>query len=138
MIKKKHVLTITLLLVLYFGITPGLAVPAAPNIHVLEQKDGSKFTAKLWGDEWSHGWETTEGYSIVFNETTKDWVYAIPNADGNLVSSKKVVGTDSPPIVTKHLRPQEKLKMKFLIQEPLRHRQFLKRVFQLQELRTSR
>ena len=115
MIQKKYVLAITFLMVLYFGVSPGLAVPAAPYTHILQGKDGSNFTAKLWGDEWSHGWETTDGYSIVFNETTKDWAYAIPNADGNLVSSKKVVGTDSPSIIIpKHLRPQGKAQKKIL------------------------
>ena len=115
MIHRKTLLIPALCLVLYFVVSPGLAVPAAPNTHILQGKDGSNFTAKLWGDEWSHGWETTEGYSIVFNESTKDWVYAIPNADGNLVSSKKVVGTDSPPINTKHLRPHGKAQKEFFI-----------------------
>ena len=110
---RKIVLLIAVFTLLYFGVSPVLCVPANPSIHTLEQKDGTTFTATLWGDEWSHGWETTEGYSIIFDEPTQDWTYAIPDADGNLVSSAKVVGRDSPPDnIPEHLRPTGKAQLK--------------------------
>ena len=115
MIHRKTALLIALFVVLSFGVSPALAVPAAPGIHTLEQKDGSQFIATLWGDERSHGWETTDSYSIIFDENTKDWTYAIPGADGNLVPSPKVVGRASPPDnVPKHLRPTGKAQLTIL------------------------
>ena len=106
MIRRKIVLLIAICMVLYFGVSPALSVPVAPGIHQLKQNDGSTFMATMWGDEWSSGWETIEGYSIIFDESTQDWIYAIQDADGNFVSCAKVVGTDPPPDnVPKHLRP---------------------------------
>ena len=104
-------------MVLYFGVSPALSVPASPGIHTLTQNDGSTFKATMWGDEWSHGWETINGYSIIFNENTKDWMYAIPGDDGNLVSSAKVVGKDLPPDkVHEHIRPTGKAQLKIINQ----------------------
>ncbi len=60
------------------------ASPAAPIDHTLTQPDGSKFTARQWGDEWSNGFETLDGYTIL---RTQDgwWAYADLDADGKLV-----------------------------------------------------
>jgi len=116
MIPRKLVLVIAAFMVLYCVVSPGLAVPAAEVIQILEQKDGSAFTARMWGDEWLHGWETTEGYSIIFDATTQDWMYAIPGTDGSLVSSANVVGISLPPDnVPVHLRPTGKAELKSLI-----------------------
>ena len=102
-------------MVFYFGVSPALSVPVAPGIHQLKQTDGSMFMAMMWGDEWVSGWETIDGYSIIFDETTQDWTYAIPDADGNLVSSAKGVGKKSPPDnVPKHIRPAGKAQSEIL------------------------
>lgn len=74
-------------------------------IHTLSQPDGLTFKARQWGDESSHGWETADGYSIVFDEGLKMWTYAMHGLDGSLVSSSKVVGKEFPPSVSKKLRP---------------------------------
>jgi M6 family metalloprotease-like protein len=90
-------------------------VPAAPVIHELIQPDGTVIYARQWGDEWSHGWETTEGYSIVFDKTTRTWTYAVIGTDGSLLVSVKVVGKHTPPHnVPKHLRPSGKTRAKIL------------------------
>lgn len=60
------------------------ASPAAPIDHTLTQPDGSTFTAKQWGDEWSNGFETIEGYTILQAQDGW-WAYADLDSDGKLV-----------------------------------------------------
>ncbi|HVN33176.1 MAG TPA: M6 family metalloprotease domain-containing protein, partial [Thermoanaerobaculaceae bacterium] len=84
----------------------GLAVPAAPDLHTLHQPDGSSFEARRWGDEWLHGWETADGYTIVLAPGSQTWTYAERKPEGALVASASVVGRDAPPQgVGRHLRP---------------------------------
>jgi len=109
MISRKIILLILISLFLSLVVQPALSVPAAPGFHTLEQKDGSTFMAKLIGDENYHVWESSDNYSIVFDETTMDWTYAILDPEGNLSISKNVVGKDAPPNnIPKHLRPNKK------------------------------
>jgi len=83
------------------------AVPAAPFIHTLSQPDGTTFKARQWGDENIHGWETEEGYTIVFDENLNSWTYAVHAPDGSLVSSGLIVGKDVvPSTFKKRLRPK--------------------------------
>jgi len=83
-----------------------LAVPAAPIVHTLTQSDGSTFQATQWGDESLHGWETIDGYSIVFDDNLKSWTYAVHDQTGKLISSKRRVNRDPlPGNLIKHLRP---------------------------------
>ena len=82
------------------------AIPAAPAIHILQQASGYAFPARLWGDEWLHGWETADGYTILFDHSSRNWVYAAKDPAGNLVKTPSIVGIDPPPWgVSKHLRP---------------------------------
>ena len=93
MIRKEHLLALTFLMVVYFVVSPGLILFLLQRGYIPWSKMMVlQFNATLWGDEWSHGWETTDGYSIIFDETTKNWVYAIPGIDGNLVPSTNIVG----------------------------------------------
>ena len=86
---------------------PLLAVPAAPDLHSLEQPDLSHFTARQWGDENSSGWETEEGYTIVFDGGAGSWAYADHDGNGALASSGRYVGRDLPPgHVEKRIRPR--------------------------------
>ena len=71
----------------------------------LHQPDGSVFQARQWGDEWKHGWETTEGYTILKNSTSNTWEYALISDNGDITSSGKAVGRDTPPKVPLHIRP---------------------------------
>jgi M6 family metalloprotease-like protein len=87
----------------------GHAVPAAPGTHTLRQADGTEFQARLWGDEWSHGWETLEGYSIVFDKQKKNWQYAARDNSGKLIPSSRIVRKDLPERTTPlHMRPSGK------------------------------
>ncbi len=83
-----------------------LAVPAAPIVHTLSQPDGMTFEARQWGDEWLHGWETLDGYTIVLDPVGKVWRYAERRVDGSLGPSASVVRRDAPPAGSApHLRP---------------------------------
>lgn len=83
------------------------AVPAAPIEFALTQPDGHRFKARQWGDEWSHGWETVEGYTILKERATGRWVYARRDVEGRLESSGHVVGVHAPVQGTpRHLRPR--------------------------------
>jgi hypothetical protein len=52
------------------------AMPAAPTVHQLKQQDGARVAARQWGDEYLSGWETGDGYTIVFDSELKSlrWV----------------------------------------------------------------
>lgn len=106
---RKRSFPVVVLLVCFCCMIPVAAVPVAPGSHQLEQSDGSAFTAYMWGDEWLSGWETGDGHSIVYDEATRDWVYAVTGPGGNLVTTSRVVGSDTPPAgVPLHLRPSGK------------------------------
>ena len=93
----------------------GYAVPAAPVIHPLTQSDGTIISAKQWGDESYHGWETEDGYAIIFDKGLESWVYAIQNTDGELVSSSRVVDRDDlPDNCVPHLRPAGKAQLRII------------------------
>jgi len=85
------------------------ASPAAPLDQLLEQPDGTSFVARLWGDEWSNGYDTPEGYAIV-QSPSGWWVYAQLSATGELIPALvegfSVPANHSvPPGIPKHLRP---------------------------------
>jgi M6 family metalloprotease-like protein len=86
------------------------ASPAAPIIVYLPQPNGTTFQAIAWGDEWSNGMETIEGYTILLDPQSKTWVYAAPTSDSKLAPAmgsggKLVVGRDDPGGLPKHIRP---------------------------------
>lgn len=63
------------------------AVPAAPGEITLEQPDGTTIEARLFGDEFNNGFETTEGYTIVLNPETEAYEYAEEDVEGELQPS---------------------------------------------------
>jgi hypothetical protein len=82
------------------------AMPASDRLFPLTQANGTIFQAKRWGDERLNGKETEDGYSIVFDDVTQNWMYAIHDFEGWLVASSNTVGKDSPPVGIKpFLRP---------------------------------
>jgi hypothetical protein len=85
------------------------ADPAPPDLHTLQQPDGTKFQARLWGDEWVHGWETPDGYTILKDLKTGIWFYAEQGPQGNLVATGAVVGRDQPVTKSQGARPSSKL-----------------------------
>ncbi|VAX28058.1 hypothetical protein MNBD_NITROSPIRAE02-1084 [hydrothermal vent metagenome] len=88
------------------GLDVSEAVVAAPVVHTLKQADESGFAARMWGDERLHGWETEDGYSIFFDEASRNWTYAVTGDSGGLAASSWVVGKAQPvETLQKHVRP---------------------------------
>ncbi|KGJ86382.1 M6 family metalloprotease domain-containing protein [Colwellia psychrerythraea] len=65
-----------------------LAEQADSKVISVTQADGSELNIRRWGDEFSHGWETEDGFSVIKNEKTGLWYFAQADNDGELVSSK--------------------------------------------------
>ncbi|MCX5886310.1 MAG: M6 family metalloprotease domain-containing protein [Proteobacteria bacterium] len=108
-VKKENTFILVVLIIILFVLSlprTVQAVPAAPIVHTLTQPDGSTFQARQWGDESLHGWETEDGYSIVFDDRLKCWTYAVHDIAGRLTSSAKIAGKYPPPAdIPRHLRP---------------------------------
>ncbi len=82
-------------------------------IFTVTQADGTTFQARAWGDYFSGGYETVptetvSGYSIVFNEATQNWMYAIHDDEGWLIASTSKVG-QAPPPAKPFLHPSKSL-----------------------------
>jgi M6 family metalloprotease-like protein len=84
------------------------ASPAAPHELTLTQPDGSRFTARQWGDEWNNGIETLDGYSILLTPGGW-WAYANLQPNGRLGFALRddqplLVGQHDPVGLAPHLR----------------------------------
>ncbi len=95
---------IMLLVTLLFHVDRLLAVPANPHPRVLQQPDGTTFTAVLKGDEHFGFAVTEEGFSIVCDPATGWWSYARKEG-GLLRPSPYMVGKDYCPY-PRNLRPE--------------------------------
>jgi len=85
------------------------ASPADPSlVKEFDQPDGTIIELRVWGDEFTGGWETLDGYAVVENTSTGYLEYAVADSAGNLVPSGVMVGEGSPP-APPHLRPSEKV-----------------------------
>lgn len=86
---------------------PALAGPPAPVVFTLAQPDGlTSFEVRVWGDESASGLETTAGYTVVKDQQTGYWVYAVLDAlTGRLVPTGCVAGRDAPPASAYGARP---------------------------------
>jgi len=100
----------TLLFILFAtgaGVQNSSAMPAAPTTHLMQQSDGASLSARQWGDEYLSGWETVDGYTIVYDTDLRCWTYAVPDRAGNLVSSGGRPDRIGPPAgVSKRIRPK--------------------------------
>ncbi len=88
--------------------TPQLyAAPASPDLLEATQPDGTTFKLRKRGDEFQNWIETEAGYTVLKNKKTKEWEYAIKQADGKLTrSGEKVVPHLPPPVhLPRHLKP---------------------------------
>ncbi|MCL4535777.1 MAG: M6 family metalloprotease domain-containing protein, partial [Bacteroidetes bacterium] len=106
---QRHLLRAApVLMALLFGLglaaAPALASPVAPIDVTIVQPDGTSFQAHPYGDEWTNGYETKDGYTLAREETTGFWEYADHDAAGRLKPSGWRPGKQSPPAVEKHLR----------------------------------
>lgn len=90
-------------------VTTTQAAPAAPTEFTVTQPDGATFTARMWGDEWLHGYETPDGFTILQIEDGA-WVYAARGAGGALAPVLQDglpmrVGQAAPPNEALNARP---------------------------------
>lgn len=74
--------------ILYSTSFNALAEPADRKIITVSQADGSQLDIRRWGDEFSHGWQTEDGFSVIKNEKTGLWYFAQTNNEGDLIHSK--------------------------------------------------
>ena len=87
------------------------AVPACPDPVTVAQSDGEAVSVYLRGDERMSWHEDADGYTVVLDETTKDWCYAKLNAEGTaLVSTGVRVAAKgaknvSRPVSERHIHP---------------------------------
>ncbi len=103
--KRFFVFALTLALVgLAVSVRWVQAAPAAPVTFPVTQPDGTEIMVRMWGDEFQHGYETTDGYTIVKDLDSQYWVYANKMQDGNQASSDLIVGKSSPEGLEKHVR----------------------------------
>jgi len=107
---QTRVLSFAYVLVMALLLSYGLAygVPASPDIHELIQPDGTIIYGIQWGDEWVHGWETVDDYTIVKDEVTGFWFYADRDYSGEIFPSN--IRADSHPTseLQRFLRPSGK------------------------------
>jgi M6 family metalloprotease-like protein len=89
--------------VLYAGTAS--AVPARQVVNQFTQPDGSTFKARLVGDEWSNGYETLRGYTIVKNTQSGYWEYAV-RSGGKLVASGRPAHQSAPSGLKRHVRKE--------------------------------
>ncbi len=88
------VLTLFLLFLSLYFCQIGRCVPAVQMIKQLEQPNGNSFTAKLWGDEEAHGWETLEGFAVIKDPVTKFWCFAVMDETSGLIKPGMIVGLE--------------------------------------------
>lgn len=86
------ILLILSIVIIFIFNSAAHAVPAAPVIQELAQPDGTRFKAKVRGDERLHWHETEEGYTIIKDKATKWWHYAVDNENRQLIMSRHKVG----------------------------------------------
>lgn len=102
---KKILLNLFIMFFISFYLAAAYAGPVFPEDVMLMQSDGSTFISTPYGDEWHNGHETKDGYTILFDSATKNWVYADIASDGSLIKTKSVVNKDMPLLMPVHVRP---------------------------------
>lgn len=76
------------------------AVPAPDTEYEFAQPDGTKFKARVRGDEHFHWHETADGHPVVRDEKTKEWLYAQQVKGRQMGKTARKVGKETPPAVT--------------------------------------
>jgi M6 family metalloprotease-like protein len=81
------------------------AVPACPFPMTVEQPDGRKLTIFNRGDEHFSWTENERGYTILQNERSGAWEYAVNDLSGQLAPSGIPAHRNAPELITPHLMP---------------------------------
>ena len=109
--KIKHKATAVFAPVVSLLATGLFAVPACPDPVTVAQSDGEAVSVYLRGDERMSWHEDEDGYTVVLDETTKDWCYAKLNAEGTALVSTGVrvaakgAKAASRPVSERHIHP---------------------------------
>ena len=82
-----------------------LAVPARSEVENLRQPDGTEISVQQFGDEWSNGLRTHDGYTILRDERSGYWMFAEDAPDGAIRRSNRIAGRHAPTGIRKFLRP---------------------------------
>jgi M6 family metalloprotease-like protein len=101
---SRRILMVVILLCCALPASPALAGPVLPDAVTLTQPDGAPLAALPFGDEWSSGYETLDGFTVVRDETSGYWSYAVRAADGRLAGTGLIAGRDAPVGLDRHLR----------------------------------
>ncbi len=105
-VPKRWIKRLALLAFLFVvGSRPAHAVPASPNPFSLTQPDGREITLRVYGDEWFHWYETTDGRPVTLDPASGFWMYSLPSDTGPNVSSGRRAGVDAPPVAPWQPRP---------------------------------
>ncbi|MBM4262276.1 MAG: M6 family metalloprotease domain-containing protein [Deltaproteobacteria bacterium] len=81
-----------------------LAVPARTTPEDLRQPDGTVITVRQFGDEWSNGLRTPDGYTILKDDRTGYWMFAEDAPSGGMRRSNRIVGRHAPTGIRKFIR----------------------------------
>jgi len=94
------------LFVLTVTIPVDFAIPANRNFEYKFDNEGKELILHKWGDEFAHGYETLECYTVIFDKLKNRWVYASKGEDGILYPSLFTVGEVDPETlkIEKHIR----------------------------------
>ena len=80
-------------------------MPARSEIEDLRQPDGTVISVQQFGDEWSNGLRTHDGYTIMKDERSGYWMFAEDAPDGAVRRSNRIVGRHAPTGIRKFLSP---------------------------------
>jgi len=72
-----------------------LTAPAAPDSRFYDN-DGVQVELIKWGDEFLHGFETTDGYTVLYDINKDLWLYADRDENGLLYPTNLMAGKDNP------------------------------------------
>ena len=87
-------------------------VPASPAYFTVEQPDGTRFRARLFGDERYHYMETGAGYTVRLNPTSGYYEFLEVDRLGRFMFSGVRAGIDSPSAagIGKHIREKSDIR----------------------------
>ena len=89
-------------------------MPASPAYFAVDQPDGTRFRARLFGDERYHYMETANGYTVKRNPTSGYYEFLEVDRTGRFMFSGVRAGIESPSAagIRKHIREKDAVRKK--------------------------
>ena len=84
------------LLVALVAASECFGIPARSNLHSVRQPDGTVVRLRVRGDETGHWHEDADGFVVVRDRRTRDWMYAQVDSAGGLTQTVHRVGRVRP------------------------------------------